>query len=97
MYLTRRDASFDGGPRERRRHRASARAGSSPRAPPGAFFDLFVLMANPSAIDADVEARYLLSDGTVVLRNYVVPASSRFNVWVNLEGPELRDRRSPPS
>ncbi len=55
-------------------------------------FDLFVLVANPSPADADIEVQFLLSDGTVVIRPYVVAAESRFNVWVNLEGPLLQDQ-----
>ena len=57
----------------------------------GAFFDLFFLIANPSAQVAQLEARYLKPDGTVVTRTYDVPANSRFNIWVDFEGPELAD------
>jgi len=55
----------------------------------GAFFDLFFLIANPSAQVAQLEARYLPPGGTVVTRTYEIPASSRFNIWVDFEGPEL--------
>ena len=51
----------------------------------GPYFDLFVLIANPSETDADIEARYLLADGTVLTKTYPVAARSRFNIWVDLE------------
>ncbi len=57
----------------------------------GDFFDLFVLLSNPSATAADVRADYLLPDGTTVTRQYTVPAASRFNVWVDREDPLLSD------
>ena len=57
----------------------------------GGFFDLFFLIANPSAHSAAVEARYLKPDGTVVVRTYGVPGNSRFNIWVDAEGAELAD------
>ena len=41
-----------GRPRQRRRERRPRRSGSSPRARPAAFFDLFLLFANPNASDA---------------------------------------------
>ena len=55
----------------------------------GGFFDLFFLVANPNAESAAIDARYLLPDGTVVSRQYDVPANSRFNIWVDHEGSEL--------
>ncbi|MFN8058392.1 MAG: IPT/TIG domain-containing protein [Vicinamibacterales bacterium] len=51
----------------------------------GPFFDLFVLIANPSAAAANVTATYLLPDGTTRTKDYVVPANSRFNIWVDEE------------
>jgi hypothetical protein len=55
----------------------------------GDFFDLFFLVANATPETAMLEARYLLPDGTVVTRTYDVPGRSRFNIWVDLEGPDL--------
>jgi CSLREA domain-containing protein len=55
----------------------------------GTFFDLFFLIANPSPQVSQLEARYLTPDGTVVTRTYAVPPNSRFNIWVDFEGPEL--------
>jgi hypothetical protein len=57
----------------------------------GAYFDLFVLIANPTAVDAAVTATYLRPDGTTVVKQYVVAASSRFNVWVDFEDPLLAE------
>ena len=57
----------------------------------GAYFDLFVLVANPSSADALVEATYLLPNGTVIVKPYTVLANSRFNIWVDLEDPRLAD------
>lgn len=51
----------------------------------GPYFDLFVLIANPGVTDAVVEAEFLLPDGTTIVRPYTVPASSRFNIWVDQE------------
>ena len=36
----------------------------------GSYFDLFVLIANPGTADAQVEATYLLPDGTTLVRPY---------------------------
>jgi len=51
----------------------------------GPYFDEFLLIANPGTTAAQVEARYLLGDGTVLTKTYAVPAQSRFNIWVNEE------------
>ena len=51
----------------------------------GPYFDEFILIANPGSTGAQVQARYLLVDGTVLTKDYVVPAASRFNIWVNEE------------
>ena len=49
----------------------------------GAFFDLYVLVANPGNTDAQVEAVFARPDGTSVTRQYVVRAHSRFSVYVD--------------
>jgi hypothetical protein len=52
----------------------------------GPYFDLFVLLANPSpTTDALVRAVYLLPDGTTHAKHYTVPANSRANIWVDIE------------
>ena len=55
----------------------------------GDFFDLFVLIANPADADAAVTADYLLPSGVTITKTYTVPANSRFNIWVDLEGTDL--------
>ena len=55
----------------------------------GPFFDLFVLVANPGATDAQVLATYLLPDGTTLEKGYTVAANSRFNIWVDYEDARL--------
>lgn len=57
----------------------------------GDFFDFFVLVANPSDSDAPVRATYLLPGGQTLVRDYVVSANSRFNIWVDKEAAELAD------
>jgi hypothetical protein len=51
----------------------------------GPFFDLFILLANPNPQAAAVTVDYLLLDGTVHTKAYVVPADSRFTIWVDDE------------
>jgi hypothetical protein len=52
-------------------------------------FDLFYLVQNPSDRDATIEVRYLLPSGDPVVKQYVVGANSRFNIWVDLEDERL--------
>lgn len=52
----------------------------------GPYFDLFILLANPSSTDAQVRLRFLLDDGTVVEHAQTVPALSRATVWVDALG-----------
>jgi hypothetical protein len=51
----------------------------------GAFFDEFLLLANPGDTPAVVEATYQLRDGATVLRTYTVPAQGRFTVYVDAD------------
>ena len=67
MYLTRP------GPTLQRRAREHGRDDAGDDVVPGrgrhrAFFDLYVLIANPSAQDAQVQVTYLLPDGTTYAR-----------------------------
>lgn len=57
----------------------------------GPYFDLFILLANPGTTDATVDVRYLLPDGSVIQKGYVVAAQSRSNIWVDLEDARLAD------
>lgn len=63
----------------------------------GEYFDLFVLIANPGSADAQVVATYLLPDGTRLTKSYVVPARSRFNIWVDEEELPSRSGKRPLS
>lgn len=51
----------------------------------GAFFDMFILIANPTASAAEVEARYLQASGEVLTKTYTVDANSRRTIWVDGE------------
>jgi Tol biopolymer transport system component len=55
----------------------------------GPYFDLFVLVANPNATAAAIEATYLLPDGTTVVKPYTVAPNARFNIWVDFEDAAL--------
>jgi uncharacterized protein (DUF1800 family) len=55
----------------------------------GEFFDLFVLVANPTTEDADVRLRYLLPDGVIVVKRHPVPARSRRTFHVDGEDSRL--------
>jgi uncharacterized repeat protein (TIGR01451 family) len=55
----------------------------------GSFFDLFVLIANPSAQAAEVDVEFLLTDGGVVSRHYRLAANSRFTIPVDSVDPQL--------
>ncbi|MEO5820391.1 MAG: SBBP repeat-containing protein [Vicinamibacteraceae bacterium] len=49
----------------------------------GSFFDLFILLANPTSTATTVEITYLLSGGTQIVRQYGLPAQSRRTVYVD--------------
>jgi hypothetical protein len=51
----------------------------------GAFFDLFVLIANPSTTAASVDVEYLRPSGPPLVKSYVVPPQSRMTIWVDDE------------
>jgi hypothetical protein len=51
----------------------------------GAFFDTYLLLANPSALPAAVHVDYLRDAGGPISRDYLVPANARFTVWVEGE------------
>jgi hypothetical protein len=51
----------------------------------GSFFDLFLLIANPSTQAASVRVDYLLPSGTTLAKVYAVAPESRFTVWVDDE------------
>ena len=49
----------------------------------GPFFHQFILVANPNAQAAQLEARYLLPNGTTVTRTYTSAANSRLTIGVH--------------
>lgn len=51
----------------------------------GDYFELFLLLANPTAQDAQVRLRFLV-DGIVIEHPHVVPAFERSTVWVDALG-----------
>ncbi|HTV03708.1 MAG TPA: DUF5719 family protein, partial [Luteitalea sp.] len=52
----------------------------------GAYFDLFILIANPNTTPADARLRFLLGDGTVIEHRQQIPPLSRETVWVDALG-----------
>jgi DNA-binding beta-propeller fold protein YncE len=48
-------------------------------------FDMYVLLANPGAVDGTATLTYLLTDGRTGTKSYPVAARSRQTVWVNGE------------
>jgi len=57
----------------------------------GAFFDLFVLIANPHPTPANLKVTYLLPSGQPLIKTYTVAGRSRFNIWVDQDDPALAD------
>jgi hypothetical protein len=57
----------------------------------GAFFDTFLLLANPQHGPANIRITYLLPDGRSEVRTYVVAARSRLTLHVDGEASVLRD------
>ncbi len=51
----------------------------------GAFFDLFILVANPNPTPANVTVTFLSTKGETCAKPYAVTAGSRFNIWVDAE------------
>ncbi len=57
----------------------------------GAWFDFFILIANPSATTATAAVTYLLPDGSTIVRQHAVPPASRYTIWVDQEDARLAD------
>ena len=51
----------------------------------GTFFELFVLLLNPSEQAAACEVRYLTAGGATYVKPYVLPPNSRTTIWVDQE------------
>ena len=61
----------------------------------GSFFEMFVLIANPNPTASNVTVDYLLTNGSVMTKNYTVAANSRFTIWVDEEQfPNLSGNRA---
>jgi hypothetical protein len=89
MYLTRAGRPFDAG------HASAASPALATQwflaeGATGAYFDLFALIANPTADAAEVAITYLLPASSFV-KTYTVPAASRVTLWVDHEDPRLAD------
>ena len=57
----------------------------------GSFFDLFVLIANPSATPAEVRTTYLRPTGQPIVTTHTIAANSRLTIYVENEDPALAD------
>lgn len=57
----------------------------------GSYFDMYVLLANPTATAAVVRVSYLLPSGGSVERTYDVEPFRRTTIWVNHTDPALAD------
>jgi uncharacterized repeat protein (TIGR01451 family) len=55
----------------------------------GSFFNMFLLLANPSTDAAAVQLDYLLTNGQTITRTHTVGAGNRLTLNVALEAPEL--------
>jgi uncharacterized repeat protein (TIGR01451 family) len=88
MYLTRPGQTFAAG-HESAGVTAPATSWFLAEGATGSYFDLFILVANPNPQAAQVQARYLLQDGTVIVKDYGVAPNSRFNIWVDLDDARL--------
>jgi hypothetical protein len=84
MYLTSQGRTFNAG-HESAGVTAPALSWFLAEGATGPFFDLFVLVANPNAQDAEVRVEYLLGDGRTFTRTMLAPANSRSNIWVDHE------------
>ena len=55
----------------------------------GPYFDMFILIANPTPPDTRIRVTYLLPDGANLTKEYDVPGESRRTIAVDLEDPRL--------
>jgi hypothetical protein len=51
----------------------------------GTFFDLFILLSNPSTSRAEIDVDYLLSTGATFRKHYSLAPQSRSTIWVDDE------------
>ena len=57
----------------------------------GAFFDTYLLLANPNDAETQARVTYLLPDGSTLVKPRQLPASSRTTIDVELEDERLAD------
>lgn len=57
----------------------------------GGYFDLFILLANPTDSEAAVTATYLLPSGATVSKAYRIAPQSRLTIWADQEDAQLAD------
>jgi hypothetical protein len=57
----------------------------------GRYFDLYVLIANPGDTVAEVDATFLLPDGSTIPQRHQVAARSRYTMYVDGLDPRLAD------
>ena len=88
MYFTRPDQVFAGGHESAGVTTAATRWFLAEGAT-GSFFNMFILIANPSTDAATVQIDYLLTNGQTVTVPHTVAANSRLTLNVALEAPEL--------
>jgi hypothetical protein len=62
----------------------------------GSYFDLFVLLANPNPVPADVEVSYLLPTGTTYTKRHDMAPNSRATIHVDEEVIEIGGVPSKP-
>jgi hypothetical protein len=55
----------------------------------GAYFSTYLLLANPNATAATVQATYRTTAAATVVKTYTIPANSRFTIGVDGEDPAL--------
>jgi hypothetical protein len=88
MYFSRPDQTFAAG-HESAGVTAAASRWFLAEGATGSFFNMFILIANPSPTLAQVEMQYLLTDGTVITVPHDVGANNRLTLNVALEDPRL--------
>lgn len=57
----------------------------------GPYFDLFVLIANPSTVEAETLVTFAKPDGSTVQKTVTIAPQSRFNLWVDHVDAALAD------
>jgi hypothetical protein len=61
-----------------------------PEGSTAAGFSTFILVANPNAVQAQVDMTFMTAEGTTVERHYTMEPNSRLTVHVNHELPGVR-------